>query len=67
MLAPNDQRHIDYCAAHNDGYCMYRSRKCDGICNNCGLDAEPETHPTCNGAGRIEYIPHTSLYFDEPI
>lgn len=38
MLLPNDQRKVDYCR-DNNGICPYRHRVCDGLCNNCGLDA----------------------------
>lgn len=38
MLAPNDQKHVDYCTENNGGKCPYKSRTCDGLCNNCPLD-----------------------------
>ena len=41
MLTPNDQRKVDYCRDNNNGICPYRHRVCDGLCNNCGLDASP--------------------------
>ena len=41
MLAPNDQRHIDYCTANNGGKCPCKPRTCDGLCNNCPLDLVP--------------------------
>lgn len=39
MLSPNDQRKVDYCKENNNGICPYRHSVCDGLCNNCGLDA----------------------------
>ena len=66
MLCANDQRHIEYCVKHNNGKCMYLDRICDGICNNCGLDAPPEKHPTCNGSGTIVCITNEA-YFNLPI
>lgn len=38
MLAPNDQRKIDYCKEKNNGICPYVHKVCDGLCNNCGLN-----------------------------
>lgn len=67
MLTDRDKMHVDFCAEHNNGYCIYKHRICDGICNNCGLDAEPEKHATCNGSSPVEYVPHTAFYMDYPI
>lgn len=42
MLLPNDQRKVDYCKENNNGICPYIHKVCDGLCNNCGLDAIAE-------------------------
>lgn len=42
MLTPNDQKKVDYCKENNNGICPYKHKVCDGLCNNCGLDAIAE-------------------------
>jgi len=42
MLTLNDQRKVDYCKENNKGICPYIHKVCDGLCNNCGLDAIAE-------------------------
>ena len=39
MLTPNDQRKVDYCKENNNGICPFVHKICDGLCNNCGLNA----------------------------
>ena len=57
MLAPNDQKHVDYCAANNGGKCQYKCRTCDGLCNNCPLDIAPGD---CITTG-LQYTPRTAV------
>ena len=42
MLLPNDQKKVDYCKENNNGICPYIYKVCDGLCNNCGLNAIAE-------------------------
>ena len=57
MLAPNDQKHIDYCAENNGGQCPYKCRTCDGLCNNCPLDITPGDRITTG----LKYTPRKVL------
>lgn len=36
---------ISYCMENNNGICPYVHKVCDGLCNNCGLNAAAEN---CN-------------------
>ncbi len=33
---------ISYCMENNSGICPYVHKVCDGLCNNCGLNAGVE-------------------------
>lgn len=66
MLTPGDQKHIDRCRDENNGICLYRHRTCDGVCNNCPMDAPEDPHPTCNGAYTTVHITREA-YFNLPI
>lgn len=41
MLTATDRAKIEYCAANNNGKCLYKPRTCDGLCNNCPLNIQP--------------------------
>ena len=61
MLLPNDQRKIDRCTAENGGQCLYKFRKCNGLCNNCPLDIQPGDRIETG----VQYQPRRVLSYEE--
>lgn len=68
-ITPTDASHIEYCKREHDGYCPFRHVKCDGLCNNCGLNAPSimNAKSTANGFCKPEIVFNTELLMDEPI
>lgn len=75
MMTANDIAKKEFCQRTNGGYCLFKVKKCDGLCNNCGIDVtrdEATPYRNCKpslvtDSSTVEYVPNTEFYMNYPI
>lgn len=66
MLTTHDQKILAYTRENNNGKCLFSAKKCDGLCNNCGIDYLLEMENAKRNGTHLDYhsAPHSRNNYD---